>query len=287
MTPLNWWEWDKFLRQHPGQHFQNYIVNGIRQGFRLGFDRISPLQPSSRLNMPSAEEHPQVISKYLASECREGRVMGLLDPGQFPYVHRSQFGVVPKSTPGKWRLIVDLSSPEGKSVNDGVSVPQCSLTYVRVEDAIQGVAAMGRGSLMAQVDIRQAYKTVPVHPSDWDLLGMVWHGKLFVDTALPFGLRSAPKIFTAVADAVTWILWQQGVKFIIHYLDDFLLICPPRCDDCAVALAILLQTFDLLGLPVAWEKLEGPTACLTFLGFEIDSLALELRLPKEKMSDIR
>jgi len=81
--------------------------------FVMGFDRTSPLQPSSRLNMPSAEEHPQVISEYLASECREGRVMGPLDPGQFPY---SQFGVVPKIIPGKWRLAIDLFSPEGKSI---------------------------------------------------------------------------------------------------------------------------------------------------------------------------
>jgi len=128
LTPLNWWEWDKFLRQHPDQHFRNYIVNGIRHGFRLDINRTSPLQPSSRLNMPSEEEYPQVISEHLASESREGRVMGPLDPGQFPYVHRSKFGVVPKSTPGKWRLIVDLSSLERKSVNNSVSVPWCSLT---------------------------------------------------------------------------------------------------------------------------------------------------------------
>ena len=77
------------------------------------------------------------------------------------------------------------------------------------------------------------------------------------------------------------------MRFIIHYLDDFLLIGPPGCDDCAVALAILLQTFDLLGLPVAWEKLEGPTACLTFLSLEIDSAALELRLPQEKLWELQ
>ena len=66
------------------------------------------------------------------------------------------------STPGKWRPIVDLSSPEGRGVNDGVSIPRCSLAYVRVEDAVQGVAAMGRGSLMAKVDICQAYRAIPV-----------------------------------------------------------------------------------------------------------------------------
>jgi len=83
---------------------------------------------------------------------------------------------------------VDLSSLEGKSVNDGVSIPQCSLAYVHVEEGVQGVAAMSRGSLMAKVDIRQAYRTIPVHPADCDLLGMVWHSNLFINAALPFGL---------------------------------------------------------------------------------------------------
>jgi len=96
--------------------------------------------------------------------------------------------VIPKSTPGKWRLIVKLSSPEGKSVNDGISIPRCSLSYVQVEDAVRGVAVMGRGSFMAKVDIHQAYRAIPVHPADCDLLGMVWQGKLFIDAALPFGL---------------------------------------------------------------------------------------------------
>jgi len=79
---------------------------------------------------------------------------------------------------------------------------------------------------------------------------------------------------------------QQGVEFIIHYLDDFLLIGPPGSDKCVVALATLLQMFELLGLPVAWEKLEGPAMCLTFLGFEIDTEALELRFPQEKLVEL-
>ncbi len=48
-------------------------------------------------------------------------------------------------------------------------------------------------------DILSAYRNIPVH--DRALLGMEWEGQLFVDRVLPFGLRSAPKIFLAVADA--------------------------------------------------------------------------------------
>jgi len=84
-----------------------------------------------------------------------------------------------------------------------------------VEDAVKGVAAMSRGLLMAKVNIHQAYRAISKHPADRDLLGMVWHGKLFIDAALPFGL---PRV---VEDAVTWMIQQQGVKFIIHYLNDW------------------------------------------------------------------
>ena len=50
---------------------------------------------------------------------------------------------------------------------------------------------------------------------------MVWDGALFIDTALPFGLRSAPKIFNAMADAVEWMVRQAGISLVFHYLDDF------------------------------------------------------------------
>ncbi len=56
----------------------------------------------------------------------------------------------------------------------------------------------GRGALLAKCDLKSAYRNVPVHPHDRWLLGMLWDDQLFVDMVLPFGLRSAPKIFTAV-----------------------------------------------------------------------------------------
>ena len=60
-------------------------------------------------------------------------------------------------------------------------------------------------------------------------------GRCYVDTSLPFGLRSAPKIFNAVADALHWILTQQGWTS-LHYLDDFLLFGPAESDECQVSL---------------------------------------------------
>ena len=140
---------------------------------------------------------------------------------------------------------------------------------------------------MIKVDIRNAYRVTPIHPDDRWLLGMMWEGLVFVDTALPFGLRSAPKIFSALADAAEWIVRQQGVEFVIHYLDDFLVMTTANEFSGSHSLHLLLKTFEQLGLPVAWDKLEGPSSCLTFLGFELDSVRNEIRLPRRKLKDIR
>ena len=87
--------------------------------------------------------------------------------------HINPFGVIPKkSKPAKWRLIVDLSSPHGPSVNDGVDKDLCSLSYVSIDHVVDGILRLGRGSLMAKVDIKQAYRTIPVHPDDRLLLAM-------------------------------------------------------------------------------------------------------------------
>ena len=63
---------------------------------------------------------------------------------------------------------------------------------------------------------------VSVHPTDHHLLGIIWNEALYVDTALPFGLRSSPNIFIAVADGLAWAMMCNGVRELLHYLDDFL-----------------------------------------------------------------
>ena len=195
--------------------------------------------------------------------------------------------MIPKSTPGKWRLILDLSAPEGRSVNDGISESWCLLSYITITDGAQGVASFGKGALVAKIDVKNAYRVVPIHPDDTWLFGMLWEDELFVDIALPFGLRSAPKIFSALADAVVWIAKQNGIPFLIHYLDDFLIVGPPSSPQCAEYVTKLIAIFEQLGLPIALDKLEGPAVRLTFLGFKLDSARWEVRLPQTKLTEIQ
>lgn len=70
-------------------------------------------------------------------------MIGPLNPGEYPYI---QVGVVPKTNqPGKWRLIVDLSAPDGQSVNDGIAKSLSSLSYTA-----SVILHLGRGGTLGK-----------------------------------------------------------------------------------------------------------------------------------------
>ena len=282
-TPLKIEIWREELRAHPDQVFAQYLVRGLEQGFRIGYRHESHSCVAAKRNMVSACQHPEPIEAYLSKEVGAGRIIGPLPVG-CTGVHVSRFGVIPKPhQPGKWRLITDLSSPKDASVNDGVDPQLCSLSYTSVDDAVKCIVGLGSGALLAKIDIESAYRLVPVHPDDRPLLGMIWKGQLYVDGALPFGLRSAPKLFSAVADALLWVMGRHGVAHAIHYLDDYLMMAPPHTDECGSALRTCLRVCESLGVPIADHKIGGPATILTFLGIEIDTDAGVLRLPREKL----
>ena len=91
-----------------------------------------------------------------------------------------------------------------------------------IDDTIKGITQLGPGTLLAEIDIKSAFCLIPVHPDDRYMLGMQWDGAVYIDTCLPFGLRSAPELFNLMADLLAWMAKQHGVSFLIHYLDDFL-----------------------------------------------------------------
>ena len=104
---------------------------------------------------------------------------------------------------------------------------------MKVDDIIDGIMSLGRGTLLAKFDVESAYRIIPVHPNDLDLLVMQWQGNYFVDITLPFGLPSVPYVFSSVADLVEWVLKKQyDVSFLLHYLDDFHTLGPPNSQTC-------------------------------------------------------
>ena len=266
----------------------SYVVNGIKHGFRVGYDHSKTLRNCTD-NMISARQHPDVVSDYLTQEVLLNRMV-VIPPEQVPYIHChiSPFGVIPKrGKPGKWRLIVDLSSPHNASVNDGIDKDMCSISYTTVDQIVEVLLSLGRGALMAKADIKQAYRIVPVHPDDRHLLSVQWEGQVLVDKVLPFGLRSAPLIFTALADALQWIMTRRGVYPVFHYLDDFITLGTPDSLHCQHNLAGIMNTCKDTGVPLEEEKCEGPAQVITFLGMELDSIKMEIRLPVDKLERLR
>ena len=79
------------------------------------------------------------------------------------------------------------------SVNDGISSDFCSMEYTSVDRVTAAAMTLGRGMLPAKIDIKSAYRIIPVRVGDRPLLGITWRGRFYVDARLPFLLRSATK----------------------------------------------------------------------------------------------
>ena len=288
MTPLVYAEWEALLRRLPDQTYADFILSGLRHGFRIGFNRASPLRSAKR-NMQSAYDHPEVVTHYLEEEVKAGRVLGPFSKVEADAAawQISKFGVIPKHQENKWRLIIDLSRPEQASVNEGIDLSICSLNYVKLDEVADTVCLLGRGTELAKADIRAAYRIVPVHPDDRPLLAMEWDGQVYVDGALPFGLRSAPKIFNAISDSLEWAIKANGARFLWHYLDDFITVGGPGAGECEFNCSLIRHMCNRLGVPLAEDKCEGPVTRIVFLGIEIDSMAMELRLPLDKLRRVQ
>ena len=287
-TPLNVDNWRKMLTGHPNRPLVEFFITGLTEGFRIGFKEQSKPLRSAKRNLSCALQHPDTVLNYLTEEITLGRVAGPFPTSLVPQAQVSRFGVIPKNhQPNKWRLIVDLSHPINGSVNGGIPKALCSLKYITVDSAIEHIKQIGQGTQLAKIDIKSAFRLLPVHPADRHLLAMRWDQHIFIDTCLPFGLRSAPKLFNVLADLLSWILEQQQVTPVLHYLDDFLTMGPPQSPICSNNLTVIKNICSMLGIPLALEKVEGPSDSLTFLGIRLDTQGMQARLPDDKLQRIR
>ena len=111
-----------------------FLYSGFSFGFPIHFqgDRVS----STSKNLVSAFLHPTIVDHKIRKELESHRLAG---PFQFPPLRPfciSPLGVVPKKTPGEFRLIHHLSYPKGSSVNDGIDSEHTSVCYATVDDTI-------------------------------------------------------------------------------------------------------------------------------------------------------
>lgn len=270
----------QLLKTYPNRRFVDTLTSIAISGARVGFQG-DPVARTQRPNHSSAFDHPEIIGESIQAELQKGRIRQI--PDLPPNYFCSPIGLTPKYTDGVqtgWRVIFDLSAPRGKSVNDGIPREYGTLVYETLNDAIQLVAQAGKGAVMMKRDLKAAFRHIPINPCDYWLLLFEWNGQFFVDMFLPFGLRTAPRIFNLFAEALHWIFETLYEWNVTHYLDDFLFVFPPHTEISSIS----AQFDDVLaefGLTKAKEKdLNG--CVVVHLGFEFDSELMQVRLPPNK-----
>jgi len=270
------------------------ILRAIEFGAPVDFEGDRSM-PQRLPNHPIVDEHMQKVRDVIASDVRALKKAGPICPEPWPSVRGqplwvSPIGAVPKKNSTKVRVIHDLSAPKGGlSVNAGIL--DGSLQISSFGHAARIVRRLGRGCWLIKLDVEAAYKQVPVRPEDWHLLGFEFEGKLYYERVLPFGLRSSCRLWELFAAALHFMCERLGCGAfheVVHYVDDFLFVVSPAGGEAAAQrlLAGALALCAQLGVPMAPDKVEGPAQCLVFLGIEIDTLALEARLPQQRLAQL-
>ncbi|CAJ0961225.1 unnamed protein product [Ranitomeya imitator] len=194
---------------------------------------------------------------------------------------------VPKKESGKYRLIHHLSYPKGMSFNDGIPRDETAVTYIFFDKAVDLVRNAGLRALMAKSDIESVFRLLPVHPDCHHLLGAKFEGLYYYDTCLPMGCSISCFYFELFSTFLEWVARKiTRQTAITHYLDDFLIVGPAGSDVCSTALAQFKDAMEHFGVPLSPVKTIGPVSVITFLGIEINSVAMEFRLPKEKIEKL-
>ena len=277
------------LDVYPDRNAAQFLGEGFSFGFKLGFKGERCERESD--NLKSVAQNPDLALEKLSKEVELKRIAGPFSQKPLSDLIISPIGLVPKAEPGKFRLIQHLSHPQGNSINDGIDPERCAVKYASFDDAVQMVASVGKGALMAKADIQSAFRLLPVHPEDFQLLGMKVKGSFFVDKSLPMGASCSPAYFEKFSTFIEWAVKRLAVSNrISHYMDDFIFV-GNGIESSKMSCHHLVRCFekicDNLGVPLASEKSVGPATKLTYLGLEIDSMKQEVSVPADKLISIR
>ena len=186
-----------------GYAFADYLTEGFQYGFRLGYE--GPRVPLHSINLPSANQNPSITTSKLNKEVNLGRVKGPFNNPPFENFRISPIGCVPKKAPGDFRLIHHLSHPNGASLNDFICAELATVQYSNFDDACNLLYNLGPNTLMAKTDIDSAFRLIPIHPDDHELLGITWMDRYYFDTCLPFGASSSCAIFERFSTGLQWM----------------------------------------------------------------------------------
>ena len=176
------------------------------------------------LEMPSSSL--RLFGANSLRQLQSGKIRGPFPRPPFREYVCSPLGIVPKNVPSEFRLIQHLSYPCGSSVNDYIPERTSSIRYASFSHAITVIKKLGAGCFMAKTDIKSAFRIIPIHPSDFPLLGMKGDTQFYYDVCLPMGLSSSCAIFEAFSSSLEWISAHRiGASGVLRILEDCLFDC--------------------------------------------------------------
>ena len=184
----------------------------------------------------------------------------------------SRMFLVPKKG-GSFRPVIDLSQLNKFVVNE----------HFQMENLLCAKQIINPQDFMVKLDLKDAYLTVGVHPNSQKYLRFIWQGQVYQFQALPFGLNTAPRVFTKLLRPVVAFLRTRNIRLLI-YLDDILLVASSPLI-LRQHTNIVINLLQDLGFIINFEKsILTPTQILEFLGFIINAVTMKFYLPPEKIT---
>ena len=259
------------------------MLSGIKDGFHIVDSKnISNYVEVENYRSATAEHSRAQVEKQIYNEIDNGRYRIV---NKKPHIV-SAIGAIPKKNSPDVRLIHDASRPSGSALNDyAINNP---FRYQSIQDAVDLVTP---GCYFAKLDLSNAFRSVKSHSSNHKATGLKWlfqgdkHYTYLIDERLPFGAKKSPQIFNSITQAVREMMKRRGYNTIICYLDDFLIVAQ-TFSECMQALNELLRLLRRLGFQINYNKLEGPTRTINFLGITLDSVTMTLSIPDDKLTDV-
>ena len=246
----------------------------VVSGYQIEF-LDNPVQRNTPPPIPSSLDHQTIIDQEVW-ELLSKEAVHFVQPDslQEPGFISSLF-VIPKKGGGH-RPVINL-----KPLN-------CFIPYehFKMESIHMLKDLLKKGDYMVKIDLKDAYLTVPIWQNHQKYLRFLWRDSLLEFACLPFGLASAPRVFTKLLKPVLSILRQRGIRLIV-YLDDILLMAP-SVEQVLQHAASTLNLLEGLGFTVNYLKsVLVPSQQMEFLGSLVNSLDLSLSLPRDKIRKIQ
>ena len=279
-SSLNLDSFQCYLACHPDRQWSESLLWGICKGVDIGFQGKRKTVWSG--NWKSAVDNGSVVSNYLTAEVALRRKAGPFNQPLFSKYVGSPMGIVIKKCLDsvKYCIIHDLSWPPRDSVNDHIVPDLYCCIYASFDQAVSLIKKQGVGTLMAKLDLADAFKHILVCPKDWLLLCSSWDTpqadglvlwQYYIDLFLPFGLCSSPAIFNHYAKSLEFAMWANGIKDLLHYLNNYFTAGPAGTGECQHNIGTMVQVCRDLGFVVNPSKVTSPSPVTSFLGIDIDS----------------